>query len=76
MYRSYRRTVCACGRVQRRLRVFGTPRHDASGARLPRRVVRRNLRAQARAWQPDPVCDRCARRAVPAFSGSAGRAAS
>ncbi|NIH80972.1 hypothetical protein [Amycolatopsis viridis] len=67
--RCYRRTVCGCGRRQRRLQVFGTPLHDATGVVRPRRDLRRVFRAQARAWQPDRTCDVCARRTSrsPAF---------
>ncbi|GAA5162860.1 hypothetical protein [Amycolatopsis dongchuanensis] len=64
-YRGYRRTVCACGRAQRRLRVFGAPWYDADGVLRTRRAVRRDLRAQAAAWHPDPACDLC-RRGIPA----------
>ncbi|AIJ26809.1 hypothetical protein AMETH_6717 [Amycolatopsis methanolica 239] len=41
------------------MRVFGTPRHDASGNLKPRWQVRRELDAQAGAWRPEPRCDRC-----------------
>lgn len=61
--RCYRRTVCDCGRRQRRLRVFGTPLYDETGAARSRRDLRRGLRDEARAWQPDRTCDVCARRA-------------
>ncbi len=60
--RCYRRTVCACGRKQRRLQVFGTPLRDEAGAVRSPRSLRRALRAAAKAWQPDRTCDACARR--------------
>ncbi len=70
--RCYRRTVCDCGRRQRRLWVFGTPLHDETGATRPRRDIRRALRAEMRAWQPDRTCDRCARRDPPQWIGCGG----
>ncbi|TNC22898.1 hypothetical protein [Amycolatopsis alkalitolerans] len=61
--RVFRRVVCpVCGERRTEMRVFGTDRDDESGLPKTRRRIRRELREQADAWHPEPVCDRCARR--------------
>ncbi len=62
--REFRRVVCpCCGQRRTELRVFGTPRYyEGTGLPKSRRRIRHELRARAREWRPDPVCDRCQRR--------------
>jgi hypothetical protein len=60
--RVYRRLTCpVCGTRRREMRVFGTPRHDASGSLKSRRLIRAELADLVAAWRPDPLCDRCRR---------------
>lgn len=60
--RVFRRVVCpVCGERRTEMRVFGTSREDERGRPKPWRQLRRELRAQADAWRPAPICDRCAR---------------
>ncbi|KAA9154047.1 hypothetical protein FPZ12_032890 [Amycolatopsis acidicola] len=60
--RVFRRVVCArCGERRTEMRVFGTPRADERGVPKSRVRIRRELRDQAKAWQPDALCDRCRR---------------
>ena len=55
--REFRRVVCPrCGQRRTEMRVFGVARGGRSWLR-----VRWELRARARKWRPDPVCDRCRR---------------
>ena len=55
--REFRRVVCPrCGERRTEMRVFGVPRDGRSWWR-----ARRDLRAIARQWRPDPLCDRCRR---------------
>ncbi|WP_431873847.1 hypothetical protein [Amycolatopsis sacchari] len=61
--RVFRRVRCpVCGERRTEMRVFGTPREDERGVPKPRRRLREELRAHARAWHPEAVCDRCGRR--------------
>jgi hypothetical protein len=60
--RVFRRAVCSrCGERRTEMRVFGTPRDDETGRPKSWLRIRRELRAQAKAWQPAPTCDRCSR---------------
>ncbi|GAB3573121.1 hypothetical protein GCM10027445_31830 [Amycolatopsis endophytica] len=63
--RVHRGLTCpVCGRRRREMRVFGTPRHDASGTPKSRRMIRAELADLAGGWRPDPLCDRCRRSPV------------
>ncbi|NKQ55318.1 hypothetical protein HFP15_20745 [Amycolatopsis sp. K13G38] len=55
--RVFRRVVCPrCGQRRTEMRVFGVSRQGRTRWR-----VHRELRAQAKAWHPEPLCDRCRR---------------
>lgn len=61
-HRAFRRVVCpVCGERRTEMRVFGASREDEGGRRKSWWQLRRELHAQADAWHPAPVCDRCAR---------------